>query len=95
MLLNYFWALVDGAGYGAGDTSASSRGPGGPFPQGVLTSFPWEGWWQEDPDMVPQSGTLRALPHGTAGANQRAALREQNPASPVCPTVTSALYKNR
>lgn len=43
MLLNLLSVLVDGAGYG-GD------GPKGGFPQGVLVSFAWEGWWQDEPD---------------------------------------------
>lgn len=56
MLLNHFSVLVDGAGYG-GDGSASSRGPKGTgFPQGVLASFPWEGWWQEELGKGPAPG---------------------------------------
>ena len=44
MLLNLFSVLVDGAGYG-GDGSKVAG-----FPQGVLVSFAWEGWWQDEPN---------------------------------------------
>lgn len=44
MLLNFSSVLVDGAGRG-------DEGPkGAGFPQGVLVSFAWEGWWQDEPD---------------------------------------------
>lgn len=60
MLLNLVSVLVDGAGYGS-DGSALSHDPeDAGFPQGVLASFPWEGWWQEEP---------------TPGANSRPATR--------------------
>ncbi|KRE54104.1 hypothetical protein ASG92_24795 [Arthrobacter sp. Soil736] len=65
MLLNLFSVLVDGAGYG-GDGNASSHDPKeAGFPQGVLASFAWEGWWQEEPDKVAAPAASRALPHGT------------------------------
>lgn len=44
VLLNFFSGLVDGAGYG-GDGPKEAG-----FPQGVLVSFAWEGWWQDQPD---------------------------------------------
>ncbi|MFF2317851.1 hypothetical protein ACFVTE_16455 [Arthrobacter sp. NPDC058097] len=50
MLLNLISVLVDAVGYG-GDGSAWSHDPEeARFPQGLLASFPWEGWWQEDPE---------------------------------------------
>lgn len=68
MLLNLFSVLVDGSSYGGDDGSASSRGSENRFPQGVLASFPWEGWWQEDPYMVSEPSAIRTLPHGTESA---------------------------
>ena len=47
MLLTLFTALIDGTGFGS-DRSAFQNPNEAKFPQGVLASFPWEGWWQEE-----------------------------------------------
>jgi hypothetical protein len=47
MLLTLFAALIDGVGYGS-DLRAFHDPQEARFPQGVLDSFPWEGWWQEE-----------------------------------------------
>lgn len=52
LLLHRISVLVDGAGYG-GDLSAQDSPMETGFPQGVLTSFPWEGWWHDEPDESP------------------------------------------
>jgi hypothetical protein len=56
MLHNLFWVLVDGAGYGGNDRASSHDPNKDGFPQGVQASFPWEGWWQEEPDKHPPHG---------------------------------------
>lgn len=52
MLLNLLSALVDGAGYGNGRGSSHTSNKETGFPRGVLSSYAWEGWWQEEPVMV-------------------------------------------
>lgn len=52
LLLHRISVLVDGAGYG-GDLSAQDSPMETGFPQGVLASFPWEGWWHDEPDESP------------------------------------------
>jgi hypothetical protein len=49
LLLHRISVLVDGAAYGGGVSAQNSPIESG-FPQGVLASFPWEGWWQDEPD---------------------------------------------
>lgn len=53
MLLNLLSAsLLDGAGCGddAGPFNTQEEDAG--FPRGVLASYAWEGWWQEEPVKV-------------------------------------------
>lgn len=46
MLLTLFAALIDGTGFR--DDRSAFHDPEAKFPHGVLASFPWEGWWQEE-----------------------------------------------
>jgi hypothetical protein len=55
LLLHRISVLVDGAGYGD-DRSAYDSPTGTGFPQGVLASFPWEGWWHDAPEEDPALG---------------------------------------
>lgn len=47
--LHHISVLVDGAGY-SGDQSALDGAKEAGFPQGILASFAWEGWWHDEPD---------------------------------------------
>ena len=47
MLLNLLSALFNGAEYG-GDTGPFNAQEDSGFPTGVLASYAWEGWWQEE-----------------------------------------------
>ena len=49
MPLHHISVLVDGAGY-SGDQSALDGPKEAGFPQGILASFAWEGWWHHEPD---------------------------------------------
>lgn len=47
MLINLLSALFNGAEYG-GDTGPFNAQEDSGFPTGVLASYAWEGWWQEE-----------------------------------------------
>lgn len=61
-MLNLMSALVDGAGFGS-DGRSSPDPTTARFPQGVLASFPWEGWWEEEPGSASDGKPRPATGH--------------------------------